>query len=156
MNTNNIKTILSKITLGTSKWELDNILYHDRTTNLETLYQFLNRIDSLSSKENRSLQESNELKNLLELLEDMNLEDCLNLIDSYEETARDLFIEQLARKSAIELLTNKKISYETMNISCKLSPSDFILCAKRTQDLINSVHSLVIKGETLSKDVAGA
>jgi hypothetical protein len=39
---------------------------------------------------------------------------------------------------------------------CKLSPSDFIITAKRTQDLINSIHELVIQGETLSSDVAGA
>jgi hypothetical protein len=43
-----------------------------------------------------------------------------------------------------------------MNTACKLSPNDFILCAKRTQDLINAIQGLVIKGETLSSDVAGA
>ena len=43
-----------------------------------------------------------------------------------------------------------------MNAMCKLSPNDFILAAKRSQDIINSIRELVIQGETLSDDVAGA
>ena len=43
-----------------------------------------------------------------------------------------------------------------MNTACKLSPNDFILCAKLTQDLIDAIQGLVIKGENLSMDVAGA
>jgi hypothetical protein len=93
---------------------------------------------------------------LLELLEDLEEEDCLELINQSEEDAKNLFIENLARTSAIEILTGGKIDFDTMNTACKLSPNDFILCAKRTQDLINAIHGLVIKGETLSKDVAGA
>jgi hypothetical protein len=93
---------------------------------------------------------------LLELLADLEEEDCLELIDRTEEDAKNSFIENLARTSAIEILTGGKINFETMNTACKLSPNDFILCAKRTQDLINAVQGLVVKGETLSMDVAGA
>jgi hypothetical protein len=39
---------------------------------------------------------------------------------------------------------------------CRLSPEDFILTSKRTQDLISSIQELVIKGETLSDEMAGA
>ena len=92
---------------------------------------------------------------LLELLEDLEEEDCLELINQSEEDAKNLFIENLARTSAIEILTGGKIDFDTMNTACKLSPNDFILCAKRTQDLINAVQGLVVKGETLSMDVAG-
>jgi hypothetical protein len=89
------------------------------------------------------------------LLEDLEEEDCLELINQSEEDAKNLFIENLARTSAIEILTGGKIDFDTMNTACKLSPNDFILCAKRTQDLINAVQGLVVKGETLSMDVAG-
>jgi molybdenum cofactor biosynthesis enzyme len=80
----------------------------------------------------------------------------VQLLSNDDEIVQQTFIENLARTSALEVLTNDRISYETMNTMCKLSPSDFILTAKRTQDLINSIHELVIQGETLSSDVAGA
>jgi hypothetical protein len=92
----------------------------------------------------------------LELVADLDKAECEELLNQTEEESRESYIEDLARTSAIEVLTNGKLSFETMNISCRLSPNDFILCAKRTQDLINAIHGLVIKGETLSKDVAGA
>ena len=82
-------------------------------------------------------------------------EECLELIDRTDDDARNSFIEDLARTSAIEILTSGRILFETMNTACKLSPTDFILCAKRTQDLINAIQGLVVKGETLSMDVAG-
>jgi uncharacterized protein YjgD (DUF1641 family) len=98
--------------------------------------------------------EQQELSALLELYADLDDNDILDLIDPTDEESRDQFIEDLARESAIQVLTNGKMDFETMTTACKLSPNDFILCAKRTQDLINSIRGLVIKGETLSKDVA--
>ena len=86
----------------------------------------------------------------------MDESDIDEILNFDEEESKTSFIEDLARKSAIEVLTNGKLGFETMIIACKLSPNDFILCAKRTQDIINSIQGLVIKGETLSKDVAGA
>ena len=100
-------------------------------------------------------EEKQELGYLVELLEELDEEECLELLDKTEEDHKTSFIEDLARTSAIEILTGGKISYESMNTACKLSPTDFILCAKRTQDLINAIQGLVIKGETLSMDVAG-
>jgi hypothetical protein len=112
------------------------------------------QLQSLKTK--ASANEKQELEYLVELLDDLNEDECLELVNKSEEESKNSFIEDLARTSAIEVLTNEKISFETMNTSCKLSPNDFILCAKRTQDLINAIHKLVIKGETLSQDVAGA
>jgi hypothetical protein len=86
----------------------------------------------------------------------MDIDECSELLNLNEDASKESFIENLARTSAIEVLTNEKLSFETMTTACKLSPNDFILCAKRTQDLINAIHGLVIKGETLSNDVAGA
>lgn len=156
MKATDIKKILPKIILNQPKWELDTIVYYDRFSNPKTLFEFLSRIDTLNSKKDKSKSESLELSNLLELLDEMDLDECEALLERPEEDAKEAFIEDLARTSAIEVLTNGKISYETMHTACKLSPNDFILCAKRTQDLINSIQGLVIKGETLSKDVAGA
>jgi hypothetical protein len=73
-----------------------------------------------------------------------------------EDDAKESYIENLARISAIQVLTNGKMDYETMNTACKFSPNDFILCAKRTQEIINAIRGLVIKGETLSQDVPQA
>jgi hypothetical protein len=157
MKTAQIKTILSKLVDGPSKWELDSITYHDRTSNAKTLAKFLTRIQDLQSlKPKNGTSEYQELAFLLELLEELEEEDCLELIDRTEEDDRNAFIEDLARTSAIEILTSGRILFETMNTACKLSPTDFILCAKRTQDLINAIQKLVVKGETLSMDVAGA
>jgi len=100
--------------------------------------------------------ESQELTHLLELLDEMEESDINELIERSEEEAHDAFIENLAKKSALEVLTNGRVDIETLNTSCKLSPNDFILCAKRTQDLLVTIHGLVIKGESLSEDVAGA
>jgi hypothetical protein len=117
----------------------------------------LNRIQKLQTLTNTaSPEEQQELTYLLELLNELNDEDVSELINRSDEQAKDAFIENLARTSAIEILTGGKILYETMNTACKLSPNDFIMCAKRTQDLLNSIQGLVVKGETLSKDVAGA
>jgi hypothetical protein len=56
----------------------------------------------------------------------------------------------------LETLCKNEISIATMTTMCKLSPNDFVLAAKRSQDIINAIQELVIQGETLSKDVAGA
>jgi len=106
--------------------------------------------DRLSSEEHR------ELEHLLEILEDIDESEIEDLLGRTDTDDRDIFIDELAKKSAIELITLGRLTFETMNTSCKLTPNDFILCAKRTQDLMNSIRGLVIKGETLSKDVAGA
>jgi hypothetical protein len=153
MNPKQIKNILSKLNTGPSKWELDTIVYNDRYSNPRTLAAFLSRIQELEALQTE--EEQLELGYLLELLEDLEEEDCLELVNQSEEDAKNLFIENLARTSAIEILTGGKIDFDTMNTACKLSPNDFILCAKRTQDLINAVQGLVVKGETLSMDVAG-
>lgn len=152
----NIDKILKSYTSGPNKWELDNITWYDRASNPKTLYEFLTRIQELDKKSKPSLEESNELEILLELAEDLDEDECIALLSNDDEIVKQSFIENLARTSALEVLTNERISYETMNIMCKLSPTDFILTSKRTQDLINSIHELVIQGETLSKDVAGA
>lgn len=156
MKLTQIKNILPKIVAGPSKWELDSITYYDRTSNLLTLTKFLTRIQDLQSlKTKATAEEKQELAYLVELLEELDEEECLELLDRTEEDHKTSFIEDLARTSAIEILTGGKISFESMNTACKLSPTDFILCAKRTQDLINAIQGLVIKGETLSMDVAG-
>ena len=157
MKTSQIKNILSKLNSSPSKWELDSIVYYDRTSNPVTLAKFLTRIQDLQSFKNKlDANEQQELVHLLELLEELEEEECLELIDRTEEDVKNSFIENLARTSAIEILTGGKINFESMNTACKMSPNDFILCAKRTQDLINAIQGLVIKGETLSMDVAGA
>lgn len=154
MKTTQITDLLSKINTSPSKWELDTIVYYDRTSNPATLAAFLTRIKSL---ENSTLpSDKQELGHMLELLEELDEDECLELMDQTEEDIKNSFIENLARTSAIEVLTGGKINFETMNTACKLSPNDFILCAKRTQDLINAIQGLVVKGETLSMDVAGA
>jgi hypothetical protein len=157
MKTSQIKNILSELNTGPSKWELDTIVYHDRLSNTKTLAEFLTRIQKLEKlKSTAAPDEQQELTYLLELLEELTDEDVSELTSRSDEQSKDEFIEDLARTSAIEILTGGKILYETMNTACKLSPSDFIMCAKRTQDLINAIQGLVVKGETLSKDVAGA
>ena len=156
MKPDKIKNVLTYATKCPSKWELDNIIWHDRLNNPETLVQFFQRIETLRNKEDTSSDEKLELEYLLDLLDDMDEEECLELLDKDEEMSKDVFIEDLARISAIQVLTNGKMDFDTMTTACKLSPNDFILCAKRTQDIINAIHGLVIKGETLSKDVAGA
>jgi hypothetical protein len=156
MKLENIENFLSKKTTCPSKWELDTIIYFDRATNPDTLIRFLSRIKFLSQTENLDNAETEELSYLLELLEDLDEDECDDILNRTEDECRDAFIEALARSSAIEVLTSGRLSFESMHTACKLSPNDFILCAKRTQDLINSIQGLVIKGETLSKDVAGA
>ena len=156
MKTTQIKEILSSINLAPSKWELDTITWHDRLSNPIALVKFLSKIQELQAIKKRTADVQLELDRLLVLLDDIDQTDIADLINQSEEDARDAFIEDLAKVSAIEVITGGKLSYETMNTACKLSPNDFILCAKRTQDLLNSIQGLVIKGETLSKDVAGA
>jgi hypothetical protein len=152
----NTEKLLALASAGTSRWELDNITWHDRASNPETLISFLERIQLLENIEDRSSKEERELDSLIDLANDLDEEECVQLLSNDDEIVQQTFIENLARTSALEVLTNDRISFETMNTMCKLSPSDFIITAKRTQDLINSIHELVIQGETLSSDVAGA
>lgn len=156
MKLEEIEKIINTTNLSKSKWELDNIIYWDRTTNPYTLIEFFQRIQLLKSQKKLTTAESQELKNLIELLDDLEYEESQQILERNEEDSKMFFIENLARTCAIETLTGGKLSFESMNTACKLSPNDFILCAKRTQDLIKAVHGLVIKGESLSKDVAGA
>jgi hypothetical protein len=156
MKKQDIDQVLDLAVSGPSRWELDNITWHDRHSNPETLLNFLNRIKLLSEDKNLTSPEQHELEILLDLASDMDQDECEELLSNNDKIVRQNFIENLARQSALEVLCNDKVSVETMRITCKLSPSDFILTAKRTQDLINSIRELVIQGETLSNDVAGA
>lgn len=156
MKTKDIAKLLNQAIHCPSKWELDNIVWIDRLTDKKVLAEFLQRIVFLESKEDKTQSEVQELVYLEELLDDMDLIDCTELLNMSDEDAKNNFVESLARMSAIETLCRGRMSPETMNVACKLSPNDFILCAKRTQDIMNAIHGLVIKGETLSKDVAGA
>lgn len=151
-----IDSILSNARLGLSRWELDNIVWNDRASNPKTLYEFLSRIQELSKKSDLTAIEKDELEILRDLAEDLTEHTCTELLSNDDDIVQQLFIERLARQSAVEVLTVGRVSFETMSTTCKLSPSDFILTAKRTQDLINSIQELVIQGETLSNDVAGA
>ena len=152
MKLEQIAEVLSKIKTGPSKWELDTIVWYDRLSNPDTFVKFLNRIQELSDQSSNS----QELVYLLELLDEMDDSDVNDIINYSEKDAHNHFIEELAKRSAINVIANGKLAEETLNTSCKLSPNDFILCAKRTQDLLVAIQGLVIKGETLSKDVAGA
>lgn len=152
-----IDKILQSSSPGLSKWELDNIVWNDRTTNPEALIKFLNRIKLLSGLgKDLTKEESLELSILIELANDLDEDECLELLSNNDELAQHRYIESLARKGALEVLCNGRVNVETMHEMCKLSPEDFILTSKRTQDLINSIKELIIQGETLSQDVAGA
>jgi len=153
-----INKLLDLATAGPSRWELDNIVWNDRTSNPETLRNFLKRIQELRelSQTEISQAELEELSILDSLANEMDQIDCELLLSNDDDLAQQNFIENLARRSALEVLTCDKVTFETMNIMCKLAPEDFILTSKRTQDIINSVHELVIQGETLSRDIAGA
>ena len=156
MKLEQIDDLLSKIKVGPSKWELDNIIWSDRLNNPTTLAGFLSRIKTLSDSSELDTAQTQELEHLTELLDELDEDDISDLFDRSDDDIKDSFIEALARQSAIEALTGGQLTFETMNTACKLSPTDYILCAKRTQDLLTSIQGLVIKGETLSKDVAGA
>lgn len=151
-----IEKLLTLTNQGPSKWELDNIVYNDRATNPQTLINFLQRIKDLESKKSLTSAEDKELNILYSLCDDLDEAECIELLSNDDKIVQQNFIESLARQSALEVLTNDKVSFDTMYTMCKLSPSDFILTSKRTQDLINSIHELVIQGETLSKDIGGA
>jgi hypothetical protein len=156
MKKQDIDQILNLAASGPSRWELDNITWHDRHSNPETLLNFLNRIKLLADDKNSTSAEQRELEILLDLASEMEQDECEELLSNNEKVVRQNFIENLARQSALEVLCNDKVSIETMRTTCKLSPGDFVLTAKRTQDLINSIRELVVQGETLSDDVAGA
>ena len=147
-----VNKLLGMAHAGPSRWEFDNIGYNDRTTNPVTLKRFLERIQELRGSDPKSP----ELAVLESLAQELDQKECEQLLSDDDEFAQQNFIEDLARRSAVEVLTRDKVTFETMNIMCKLAPNDFILTAKRTQDIINSIHELVIQGETLSRDVAGA
>ena len=151
-----IDGILSKAQLGISRWELDNIKWSDRASNPKTLFDFLTRIQELESLEKLTDLETQELEILVDLSNDLDEDECVNLLSNDDEVVQQNFIESLARQSALEVLTNGRVGFDTMTTTCKLSPTDFILTAKRTQDLISAIQELVIQGETLSNDVAGA
>lgn len=151
-----VDSILEFAPVGLSRWELDNIVWNDRTTNPKTLVAFLQRIKVLQNTADLNPADQRELEILEELAEDLDIYACKALLAEDDDTAQQHFIETIARQSALETLCNSQISIETMNAMCKLSPNDFVLAAKRSQDIINSVRELVIQGETLSEDVAGA
>jgi hypothetical protein len=95
MKTENITNVLSQLRACPSKWELDNIIWSDRTTDPQVLSKFLQRIEELQQSSSRAATQ--ELAILLELLEDIDEADCQSLIDQTDDSARILFIENLAR-----------------------------------------------------------
>jgi hypothetical protein len=154
MKTENITNVLSQLRACPSKWELDNIIWSDRTTDPQVLSKFLQRIEELQQASSRAATQ--ELAILLELLEDITEEEVVLLVNQTEAAAKSQYIEQLARVSAIEILANNKLSFDTVNTTCKLGHNDFILCATRAQELINTVQGMMIKCESLSQDIPQA
>lgn len=153
----NVDKLLKAADPGPSKWELDNIVWNERATNPAVLKNFLQRIKDLQVMgSSASSSEKTELKFLTELANDMDEDECLAVLSNDDDAAQHRYIEYVARKNALEVLCKNQVSVETMEEMCKLSPEDFILAAKRTQDLMNSIRELIIQGETLSRDVAGA
>ena len=156
MTTLDINKLIDSTLIGKSRWELDTIIWNDRASNPKTLFDFLKRIKYLRDLQDHSLMQKQELSILEELAEELDQSECETLLSADDDIAKHLFIENLARHSALQTLCNNQLSMETMTSMCKLSPEDFILTARRSQDLINAIRELVIQGETLSEDVAGA
>ena len=152
----NVKKLLNEAYFGPSEWMLDNITYNDRTSNPKTLLEFLTRLDHLSELKEPTADEQLELDILIKLSADLDEDECEELLGNNDDVVQQNFIENLARQSALETLCNGQLSIDTMALTCKLNPNDFILVAKRSQDIINAIRELVIQGETLSEDVAGA
>lgn len=154
MKLENTTEFLSQLRNCPSKWELDNITWADRTTDPLVLSKFFQRIEELKLASSRAATQ--ELAILLELLEDISEEDVNLLVTQTEDAAKSYFIERLARVSAIEILADNKLSFCTMETTCKLGHNDFILCATRAQELINTVQGMMIKSESLSEDIPQA
>lgn len=153
----NVDKLLAAASPGPSKWFLDNVVYHDRLNDPVVLEQFLKRIKSLQELgKTATPTEKEELEILTELANDLKEKECLELLSNDDDAVRQRYIETVARKAALEVLCNNKINLETMEELCKLSPEDFILASKRSQDLMNAIKELILQGETLSQDVAGA
>lgn len=153
----NVNKILAAASTAPSKWYLDNVVYHDRATDPTVLIEFLKRIKTLQDLGTSAVkEEKEELTILVELANEMNEKECVELLSNSDENVRQRYIESVARKAAIEVLCNNIVKIETMEELCKLSPEDFILASKRSQDLINAIKELILQGETLSQDVAGA
>ena len=150
-----IKHLLEIASTQVSKWELDTIVWNDRMSNPTTLVNFLTRIKELEVTQTTDA-DAQELAILQELANEMDQDECEQLLSGDDEIVKQRFIEELARQGALETLCNNALSIDTMEKMCKLSPNDFILAAKRSQDLINSIQELVIQGETLSSEMAGA
>jgi len=150
-----IEHLLEIASTRVSKWELDTIVWNDRMSNPTTLVNFLTRIKELEVTQTTDA-DAQELAILQELANEMDQDECEQLLSGDDEIVKQRFIEELARQGALETLCNNALSIDTMEKMCKLSPNDFILAAKRSQDLINSIQELVIQGETLSSEMAGA
>ena len=73
---------------STSKWELDNIVYHERLSNPAVLLDFLRRIKELKALDNPSPAESQELEILEGLAEDMDQDECEDLLSQDDEIVR--------------------------------------------------------------------
>jgi hypothetical protein len=154
MKTENITNVLSQLRDCPSKWELDNIIWSDRTADPQVLSKFLQRIEELQQASSRAATQ--ELTILLELLEEINDYEVELLVDQTEAAAKSQYIEKLARVSAVEILSDNKLSFNTIDVTCKLGHNDFILCATRAQELITAVQSMMIKSESLSQDIPQA
>jgi hypothetical protein len=152
-----VDMLLSVAAPGISRWELDNVTYNDRTSNPATLVSLLKRVKQLELTVDKTDAQTKELDILNSLLAELDAEECVSLLTTTDdEVVKQRYIENLARQGALETLCDNKLSMDTMVAMCKLSPTDFILGAKRSQDLINAIRELVIQGENLSGDVPGA
>ncbi len=71
-----IDSILQYAPVGPSRWELDNIVWNDRTTNPKTLVEFLQRIKVLQTAKDLLPEHQRELEILEELAEDLDIHAC--------------------------------------------------------------------------------
>ena len=76
-----------------------------------------------------------------------NYEICPYSFFSTEAQEEDYWVELLAKRSAVELITNGRVGYDTMNNMTCLSNSAFTSCVKRASIIASQLNDAVQTAE---------
>lgn len=117
--------------------------------------EIINRIRKIDSDliDEHRLYEKNllneEKKKLIEFLNSKNYDEVVDTIKNWELTERDYWVDYLGKTAALEILSQGRISLETMTLMVRLPEDLYIKSTQICVKLANNIRQATVHAEEL-------
>lgn len=152
---NNLKNLLEScpFTVEFSKFEQESFGAVSSAGYPRYIISLINRyrkLDSDLEKEDRTFERNvllAEKQKIEEILADQDIEKMNNAVANWEKVEADYWADTLGKVAAIEILTNGKLTYDTMMKMAKLPESLYIKSSQICVQLANTIKQKTVEAE---------